>query len=177
MIPPSADGPTDEIVLGHISGVFGFHGELRLFLYNPGTELLDEPRKLALVLPDGARRTVSLRVRPGAGKRILGTIAGVDTEADARALVGAELRMPRAALPPAGPGAWYHVDLIGLPVRTASGRELGHIADISSAGGTDVWILQGPLGERYIPVLRALIDQVELGVGITVADEADVEPG
>lgn len=166
----------DEVVLGHISGVFGFHGELRLFLYNPGSDLWDGPRPITLVASDGARRQVVLHLRPGAGKRILGRIDGVDDEAGARALVGVELRIPRTELPAAGKDAWYHVDLVGLPVQTVSGRDLGRITEIYSGGGTDVWVLQGPVGERYIPVLKRLIVKVVPKVGVTVADEADVEP-
>ncbi len=179
-------GP-DDVRLGHVSGLHGIQGEVKLFLYNPGSDLADDGARVQLVGPDGQRRTVDLRVRPGAGRRILARIAGVQDRDQARALHGWEIVVDRRQLPEPGPGEWYHRDLVGLPVRTVSGRELGAIREIHATGEVDVWVLRGPEGERVMPVLLDRIVQVrtrpqtgddgqELDAAVIVTDDA-VEQG
>lgn len=168
---PRSSGET-EVSLGYVSGVFGWQGELRLFLYNPASDLLFTERDVVLVSEGGARRPARLCARHGAGKRVLGRVVGVETEAAANVLVGAQILVPRASLPPPEPDTWYHHEILGLPVRTESGRELGHVAEISSAGEIDVWIVRGPDGEHYIPARKALLKVVDTQTGVVVADEA-----
>lgn len=169
--PPSQARP-DEVSLGRVEALFGVSGELRLFLYNRQSELLFQPREVTLAFGDRSRRQVRMHARPGAGLRVLARIEGIDTPEEASKLVGAEILLPRAALPPPEPDAWYHADLLGTPVFTASGREIGRIAEIHSAGGTDTWTIRGPEGETYLPVLRALLREVRPGERVVVSDEA-----
>lgn len=177
--PRSSPAPraarADEVSLGRVMAPFGYHGELRLFLNNPDSELLAEPRSVVLVLQDGRRVPLTLSARPGAGRRVIGRASGVSTEAEALALTDAEILIARADLPPPEEGAWYHHDLLGTPVRTADGRALGRVAEIHSQGGTDVWVLRGAGPERYLPVLRALLVEVKPGERIVVRDDADGE--
>ena len=83
-LPPAQDSAIaeDEIRLGHVSGVFGYKGEVRLFLYNPKTELFSgSGATVTLIDVEGARSERQLKSRPGAGKRILGRLSGVIDEA------------------------------------------------------------------------------------------------
>jgi 16S rRNA processing protein RimM len=124
-----------------------------------------------LVTPDGVRHRVRVQARPGAGRRILGRIEGVDSPEAAAPWVGAELLLPRADLPALEADTWYHHDLIGVPVVTDAGRSLGTVAEIADQGEVDVWICRGgPDGERFIPALRRLLVEVVPGVRIVVAD-------
>lgn len=163
---------SDEVSLGFVAGVFGVGGELRLHLHNRASTLLDQPRAVVLALPDGSRRPARLRARPGAGGRVIGLMEGVDSPEAALALMEAEILFPRAALPPLEADTWYHADLLGLPVRTASGRALGRLAEIHGAGGTDVWVIRGPDGDTYIPALKANLVAVKKGEEVVVTDEA-----
>ncbi|MEO0606366.1 MAG: hypothetical protein AAF211_33370, partial [Myxococcota bacterium] len=88
----------DDIELGYVSGVFGVRGEVKVFLYNPDSTLFDAPRTVRLVGPEGSRE-VSLATRSGAGKRILGTIDGVTTPEQARALMDLRIIVSRDSLP------------------------------------------------------------------------------
>lgn len=162
----------DEVSLGSVSGVFGTSGELRLYLHNRTSTLLESWRDVVLVSPEGVRRPARMRARPGAGGRVLATVEGVESPEQAGALMGSEILFLRASLPKVEPDTWYHADLLGLPVRTASGRELGRIAEIHGAGGTDVWVIRGPDGDTYIPVLKVNLVSVKLGQGVVVTDEA-----
>jgi 16S rRNA processing protein RimM len=156
-------------------GVFGLQGELRLFLYNPDTELFHEPSPAWLVYEDGEREEIVLSIRAGAGRRILGAVEGVESPEEAEALVGAELVLPARELPPAEEGSWYHRDLLGLPVRTQSGVELGRLAEIYGDGEHDTWLVRQGRQERFIPAEKGVIIAVELGQYIIVADGAGDE--
>lgn len=173
---PRSRARPHEISLGHVAGVFGVHGELRLFLHNPDSAVLDEERSVCLALPDSGRRDVLLVARPGAGKRVLGRVQGVTTPEEAAALVGAELLVDRATLPPLAADTWYQVDLINVPVRTESGVSLGVIREIHASPDVDIWTVVSPEGERFIPAFKRLLVRVVPGVEVVVTDEAGQDP-
>ena len=166
----------NEISIGHVAGVFGVNGEVRLFLHNPASDLLNTERLVSLAAPDSARQAAHLIARPGAGKRILGRVRGVTTPEGAAALVGSEILVDRAQLPELDSDTWYHADLIGVPVRTESGVELGSIREIFGTGDQDIWVVVGADGERFIPALKRLLVKVSPGVGVVVTDEAGLDP-
>jgi 16S rRNA processing protein RimM len=170
---------SDDVRLGSVSGVHGVRGEVKVFLYNPGSDLVDRLEQVTLVGPDGQRKVVAIGLRSGAGQRILAAIDGVSDREHARALEGWELVIAPADLPPAEQGSWYHRDLLGLPVRTVSGRELGRIAEIHDTGEVDVWLLRGPAGERVLPVLLRNLVLVRVGPGgevVVTEDAVDDQP-
>jgi 16S rRNA processing protein RimM len=127
---------------------------------------------LLLVLPDGERHRVEVMARPGAGRRVLGQIAGVASREEAEALVGSELVLPRAELPAAEDGSWYHHDLIGLPVRTAAGQDLGRLVAVHGGPEVDVWEIQGQEGVIFLPALREHLVEVRPPEGIVVSERA-----
>jgi 16S rRNA processing protein RimM len=161
----------DEVRFGTVTGLFGIRGEVRVYLYNPASTLLRKGFDVALVAPDGARRAARISTRSGAGKRILGRIDGISTPEAAETLVDWEICVPKAALPPTDEGEWYHHELLGLPVRTASGEVLGRLAEIHATGEMDVWVVRSATEEHFVPVLLDLIERVVPGVEIVLTDE------
>jgi 16S rRNA processing protein RimM len=105
---------------------------VRVYLYNPGTDLFDHPREVELLLGKAEKRKLKLRVRSGAGKRIIGTFEGIERLEEAEALVGAEIEVSLEALPSLEEGTWYQHELIGLPVHTEGGRSLGRLVEIQA---------------------------------------------
>ncbi|MCB9779172.1 MAG: 16S rRNA processing protein RimM [Alphaproteobacteria bacterium] len=180
--PPDPRFTSRDVRLGYVSGVHGLRGEVKVFLYNEASDLLDRPGAVVLVGPDGTRRTVHLTLRDGAGRRILGRIEGVEDREAAHALMGHEFIVDETELPTLDEFTWYQRDLIGLPVETASGRPLGRIAEIHDAGEVDVWMLRGEGRERVLPALRAHILSVTLAADgapgrVVVTDDAvDEQP-
>jgi 16S rRNA processing protein RimM len=163
----------DEVRLGHIVGVFGLAGEVRLFMYNPDTVLFDGDGAAAILVDEaGVRQNTTIRTRPGAGKRILGRVSGVQNPEAARALVGVEIVLAEAALPEPESDEYYHHQLIGLPVKSASGEVLGRLTAIHPGPETDVWVVSGPDGQVMIPAVQSLVVSVDLEEGVTVVDDA-----
>jgi len=158
--------------LGHINGVYGLRGEVRLFLYNPSSDLIGGRVRVLLVAPDGSRRPVELTVRPGSGRRILARVPGVTTPEGARALKDFELVLLDEELPDPDEGEWYHRDLIGTSVVTESGRLLGQLREIVTGPGMDTWVVRGPKQTVWIHARLDDLVEVQPGERILVRDEA-----
>jgi 16S rRNA processing protein RimM len=151
----------ESVELGRVIGVFGFRGELRVHLHNPGSDFLREPRTVVLVAPDGARRAARLQVRPGSGQRILGKVDGVDDEAGARALDGHRITVATADLPALPDGEYYVWQLEGAEVRI-DGVAVGRVGEVQPAGPHDVLRVDLPDGEpRFVPLLAEFVARVD----------------
>ena len=163
-----------ELELGRVSGVFGFKGELRLFLHNPETEVFEQPRRVVLLRPDGARFEATLSARPGAGKRVLGWIDGIVGEEAANAMVGFTILIDRDDLPEPDEG-FYVSDVLGWPV-FAGDRQVGTVVGIHATDGDDV-LEVGDGTEPFFVVMneRFVLDVDFDAKRVVIAEDALVE--
>lgn len=171
-LPDARRFQAGDVRLGYISGFFGVSGEVRLFLHNRDSEFLRRRRELILVGPEGARREAAIKARQGAGGRVVGRIEGVESREAAAGLMDWELVVPQASLPALPPGQWYHRDLLGAEVITTTGTKLGRLVEIHDTATVEMWVVRGPDGDRYIPLLGETVQAVEPGAQITVHAEA-----
>lgn len=166
-----SEASTEEVPLGHVVGIFGVTGEVRLHLYNRESDLLRVSRLVSLTSPQGERREAKVIARSGAGGRVLCRIDGVTDRDAAAALRDWKIAIHPSQLPPPPPGEYYHRDLIGLAVTTASGQALGRVTEIQDAGEVDVWVVHDGVEERFIPAIAAYVLKVDVPAGqVTVAD-------
>lgn len=162
--------PTRRILVGRIHGAFGVRGEVKLeSLTEPEGNLL---RYQPWLLRDakGRERTIEgARARPG-GKGLIGTLPGIDDRDVAEALRGAELFVPRSALPPPRDGEFYWIDLEGLRVANVEGVDFGTVASVFSNGANDVLVVRGDR-ERMIPWRRPdYVRELDFDAGRIVVD-------
>lgn len=162
--------PTRRILVGRIHGAFGVRGEVKLeSLTEPPSNLL---RYQPWILRDalGREREISnARARPG-GKGLIGTLPGVDDRDAAEALRGAELYVPRSALPPPKDGEFYWIDLEGLRVSNLDGADFGTAVQVFSNGANDVLLTRGDR-ERMIPWVRPqFVRELDFEAGRIVVD-------
>ena len=89
--------------------------------------------------------------------------ADFSTRDDAQSLRGRLLTVPREDVPPLPDGQFYHYQLIDMAVRSDEGENLGHVREIITAPGNDVYIV-GKSGERdlLIPALADVVLDVDL---------------
>jgi 16S rRNA processing protein RimM len=162
--------PTRRILVGRIHGAFGVRGEVKL-------ESLTEPqgnlvRYQPWILRDAAgreREVSGAKARPG-GKGLIGTLPGVEDRDAAEALRGAELFVPRSALPPPKDGEFYWIDLEGLRVENLDGVDFGKAAFVFSNGANDVLVVRGDR-ERMIPWLRPdFVRELDFDAGRILVD-------
>lgn len=127
------------VTLAAIAGAHGVRGEVRLKLFGEGAEAL----RAFSVLSAGERKLTLKSVRP-ANQGAVATFAEVTDRSAAEALRGTILTVPRSALPPLGPGEYYHHDLIGLPCLSTDGAAIGTVVAVENFGAGDILEIEKP---------------------------------
>jgi 16S rRNA processing protein RimM len=133
------------------------------------TDFSDRFDRGALLLIDGAEHRVEWS-RPAPGGLVM-KLVGVDDRASAEVYRGRYVEVGENAGRPAGEGRFYHHQLIGLDVVTASGRSLGRIEEVLERPANDVWVSRDGTVEHLIPATKDAVVSVDLDAGrIVVAD-------
>ena len=81
---------------------------------------------------------------------------------DREAPRGAELAVPREALPPTAEGEYYAFQLVGLEVEEEGGRTLGRVVQVAPGVANDVLELDSGLA---LPLVEACVRAVDLELG------------
>lgn len=143
-----------RVALGHVTGVFGVQGWIKLSSYTrPAGSLLEYPR---WVIRDKSWKVAEGRMH---GVSLVARLEGLDDRDAAMKLRGAEIEVERAELPPAKPGEIYWADLIGCEVLSESGVSLGTVRSLYENGAQDVLVVQNER-QRLIPFVTGPIVQV-----------------
>jgi 16S rRNA processing protein RimM len=157
------------IRVGQVSGVFGIRGAVKVYPLTEFDDRFDAGSELHL---RGVARTVEWR-QQAAGALVL-KLSGLDDRTAAEGLRGTYVEVPEEDRRPLGAGAWYVDQLLGLRVRSESGRELGALREVLERPANDVWVVrgEGPDGaETLVPATREAILSVDLPIGeVVVAD-------
>ena len=153
--------------MGRISGLFGVRGWVKVYSYTEPREAVLNYDRWLLRRKDGWQEaTVAEGQRHG--KTIIARIDGYVDREQAAGLVGADIGVPREAMPETERGQFYWSDLEGLRVVHRDGTELGKVAYLLETGANDVMVVQGEQ-ERLIPFV---LDTVILGVDL---DKGEIE--
>ena len=161
------------MTVGRIVGVHGVGGwvkiesftepRLRIFAYRPW-RLKQAESEIEIESAQGHEQ----------GKGMVAKLPGCDDREAAVAVIGAEIRIPRSALPKPKRGEFYWADLEGLEVVTVDGVPLGKVSHLFATGANDVLVVRGER-ERLIPyVTGQFVKKVDLDGGrITVDWDVD----
>jgi 16S rRNA processing protein RimM len=156
-----AISPGELVELGRIVNRHAIRGEVRVLLHNPDSPTVFETAAVLVTRGDGSsewRRVLESRRH----KRFaLLRLEGVATANDAEALIGCGIAVPRAELPPPGPTARYHVDLIGCAVHTTAGEDLGTVEELIVTGSNDVCVVRGSGREVLVPLVADVIAELD----------------
>jgi 16S rRNA processing protein RimM len=152
--------------VGQIGAAFGVDGAVKVV---PLTDFSDRFDRGSLLLIDGAERRVEWS-RPAPGGLVV-KLAGIDDRAVAEMYSGKYLEVGEDAGRPAGEGRFYHHQLIGLDVVTASGRGLGRVEEVLEEPANDVWVSRDGAVEHLIPATKDAVLAIDLDARrIVVAD-------
>jgi 16S rRNA processing protein RimM len=99
------------------------------------------------------------------GRTLVARLEGCEDRDAAAALRGKTVAVPREALPRAGDGEYYWIDLIGLAVVNGEARDFGRVTGILQTGANDVLVVAGER-ERLIPFIAAVVREVDLASGV-----------
>ena len=146
---------SDTVSIGRIVKAHGIRGGLIVRPATAGSDVLLEVDKVALGTA-GLRRVLKAQWQ---GKAVLLQLDGVTDRNAAEALVGTELLVDKAALPPPDEGEFYEADLVGLEVVDAiSGRRYGDVSSLES-GPTLSWLVVNCGGrEVLVPFTEGLVE-------------------
>jgi 16S rRNA processing protein RimM len=164
------------IPLGLLGAPHGLAGELRVRLFNPASTAL-ERRGLEVVLRGpGVRGETRHRVtgarRSGADYVVLALEGVIDRDA-AAALRGAELCLPREALPPPREGELYLVDLVGLRAERPDGTLVGEIRGVHEYPASQVLVVGVEGGTLEVPLLAPYFLEADVPRGIVIVDHVE----
>lgn len=154
--------------MGRVAGAYGVRGWVKV---NPQVGVqAGLAQAKAWWLGGECRRVVQAKRHSAT---VVAKLEGIETPEQANALKGQEVAVARDALPAAGEGHYYLVDLLGLEVVNARGEKLGVLRQWLTNGPQDVMQLAGER-ERLLPWVPTVVTRVDLEAGrIEVAWEAD----
>ncbi len=163
-----------RVTLGRVAGVFGVKGWVKVVSNTrPADNLLRYPQWW-LGADEGYLATLIDAKAQVNG--IIAQLSGRDgqpiTDRDIAArLVGKDISIDRAELPPAPPGSYYWADLIGMVVVSGQDEPLGTVTAMMENGVQDVLVLNDGTVERLIPFVQGpIILKVDLETRRIVAD-------
>ncbi|HEX7476692.1 MAG TPA: ribosome maturation factor RimM [Polyangiales bacterium] len=159
------------IAIGTVMGTHGVRGELRVKIFNTESDLLTSQPKLTLKQAD-ASVVRKVRTAKRGGKGWLVQLAGVDSFEAAKALHGAEISVPRGALPRLAPGEFYYADLAGLRAQNPDGQELGRVLGVREYPAAAVLQVQVPAGTIEVPMVAPYFVSVDVDAGYVVVDHS-----
>lgn len=154
-----------RVALGHVTGVFGVRGWIKLSSYTrPADAILDYPK---WVIADRSWKVAEGRLH---GTAVVARLKGLDDRDAAAALRGSAIEVEREAMPEPAPGQYYWADLVGCRVESESGKPLGIVESLFSNGAQDVLVVNGDR-ERLIPfVAGPIVKTINLETQTIVVD-------
>ncbi len=148
----------------------GLGGDIRVRLFNPDSDLLLHARDVLLRHGDEVRDTRLEHVRRHQRDVAIVRVQGLDSRNQAEALRGAELCVPRSALPELQPGEYYHRDLAGLAAVLPDGACLGEVERVLAYPAADVLVVRSEKGKLEVPMFDPYLLQIDLEAGQVVVD-------
>lgn len=161
---------TRHILLGRVVGAFGVRGQVKIESWTEPREAIFRYQPWTLRDAAGNARELSGARGRNSGKHLVADLPGVEDRDAVDALVGLEISVPRSALPPPRPDEYYWVDLEGLRVINADGRDFGIVSHLFSTGANDVLVAKGER-ERLIPFVQPeFVTGVDFQAGVVGVD-------
>lgn len=161
------EGGRKVVTLGHISGVHGVSGWLKIHSLTEPREAIFEYQPWLL---GEQRETVRIKQGKKHGKHLIALLENIGDREQAKQLVNRKIACFRDQFPELPEASYYWTDLIGLAVETEDGMKLGNIRNMLATGANDVMVVRGER-ERLIPFVHGVyVKRVDLEQGRVVVD-------
>lgn len=179
-LPPEGATKTDAqtarrfVPVAEVARPHGLRGELRLKLYNEGSELLTELARgakrspavpLKLRLPSGEEQPLVLTSARSSNKALLVKFDGVVDCDAAEILRGAVILVPRDAFPPLEEGEFYACDIEGARAMVR-GEQVGIITELHSYPTCDVLVVKRDNTSIEVPLTDTYVASVDVAGGV-----------
>ncbi|MET0773403.1 MAG: ribosome maturation factor RimM [Candidatus Limnocylindrales bacterium] len=155
-----------RLVVGLIRGLHGLRGGVRVEV------LTDDPARFepgTVVFPEGTNEPLTIVEANADGPGLLVWFKERTDRTTVEDLRGRYLEAPAPtdALPD---GSFYWHEVTGLAVEDLEGGELGRVVDVFRAGGSEVFVVQGPRGELLVPAVSTVVRELAPDAGRLVVD-------
>ncbi len=159
--------PDGCIAVGHIVGVHGLRGEVKIEPYSDFPERFAEGE--TLLLGADLSEVKILGVRPHK-QNLLVQLGGVVDRTAAERLRGLWLFVPESEAAELAEGFYWIHDIIGLRVVEAEGGVLGEIVQVLATGANDVYIVRPGAGQNrgqeiLLPAIPDVVQAIDLAQG------------
>ena len=142
---------TEYVTIGRVGRPHGLDGSFFV------EQASDDPERFAVgavVYVDSERAEVVVSKRGSGGRPVI--------RLDREAPRGADIAVPREALPPTAEGEYYAFQLVGLEVEEEEGRKLGRVAHVAPGVANDVLELDSGVS---LPLVETCVREVDLDRG------------
>ena len=128
------------VPLGHVSGVHGVHGWVKIHSLTDPREAIFEYQPWLL-----GESLKEVRCTEGKkhGSRLIALFENINDRESAEHLVHQPIAVRRDQFPDTEAGEFYWTDLIGLKVELEDGTALGTIDSLLATGANDVMVVKG----------------------------------
>ena len=150
----------DMVLVGTVARPHGIRGQV---IVNPETDFIDDRFRVGATLWIQGHMSpltvTSFRVQ--GGRPVVG-FDGFERIEDVERLAGHELRVPEDTLQPLEPGRYYHHQLVGCGVETASGESVGVVERVEGGIGGSRLVINGARGEVLIPLVTEICVDIDV---------------
>lgn len=150
------------VIIGQVLRSHALHGAVKARIIPDAEEQFLRLRQVLLRRGEQALGTYAIEKLQNINDGFLVKFREINDRDQAESLRGAELVIALEACESAGPDQFYHFDLIGLPVFSASDEPLGEVVDILHYPANDVWVIRQGGAEKLVPAIDAVIQKVDL---------------
>jgi 16S rRNA processing protein RimM len=155
----------ERLVVGRIAKAHGIRGDVAVDVVSDAPDRF-EPGS---TMNAGARTLTVESAREHQG-RLLVKFAEVPDRTHAETLRGVELTIDASEARALDEGEFFERQLEGLAVVDTQGRALGTFARAEEGPAHDLWVVQTPAGEVYVPAVKEVVRAVDLDARRLVLD-------
>jgi len=140
MDQPAPDDSAERVLLGHITGVYGLQGWVKVHSDTNPRQNITKYKHWWLE-KGGEWKQWNVKGGRPQGKTIVAQLEGISSPEEAGILIGASIAVSRSEMPGLKPGEYYWADLTGMLVRTVDGTEIGPVLRLFETGANDVVVV------------------------------------
>jgi 16S rRNA processing protein RimM len=160
---------SDWVTVGHIVGVFGLHGEIKVEPWSSFPERFANTETLYAGPKHTPYRVFGAHPHK---QHILVQLEGITSIDAAERLLGQALSIPAEQIHELPNDSFYLHDLIGLEVVHTNGRKLGIVKDVLVTGGIDLFVITSDRSRQdmLLPAVKEFIKSIDIPSGMLVVD-------
>jgi len=149
------------VTIGKISKLRGVRGEMVII------PLTDDPKRFlslkeVYLEKEGRKKLYRIRKVKRFKEKILISFEEIDSPEAARPLVGSFIEIEDKYLIPLPQGSYFVFEIVGMKVKTESGKILGDIKEVLSLPANDVYVVRKGEKEYNIPAIKEVVKKVDL---------------